>query len=199
MSTDQSDRKNIKRALISVYDKTGLDDLARALDAAGVEIVSTGSTAATIAGLGINVTPVETLTGFPECLEGRVKTLHPRVHAGILADTRKHDHLDQLANLEIEPFQLVVVNLYPFTETVASGADFDACVEQIDIGYFPIHITVFPEQRPKPPTAPNVFASPVHSVFHRIISPNPHPHPPQQRRRDTSDNARPASPKGKRS
>ena len=134
MSTDQSDRKNIKRALISVYDKTGLDDLARALDAAGVEIVSTGSTAATIAGLGINVTPVETLTGFPECLEGRVKTLHPRVHAGILADTRKHDHLDQLANLEIEPFQLVVVNLYPFTETVASGADFDACVEQIDIG-----------------------------------------------------------------
>ncbi|WP_311347800.1 bifunctional phosphoribosylaminoimidazolecarboxamide formyltransferase/IMP cyclohydrolase [Corynebacterium durum] len=134
MSTDQSDRKNIKRALISVYDKTGLDDLARALDAAGVEIVSTGSTAATIAGLGINVTPVETLTGFPECLEGRVKTLHPRVHAGILADTRKHDHLDQLANLDIEPFQLVVVNLYPFTETVASGADFDACVEQIDIG-----------------------------------------------------------------
>ena len=134
MSTDQSDRKNIKRALISVYDKTGLDDLARALDAAGVEIVSTGSTAATIAGLGINVTPVETLTGFPECLEGRVKTLHPRVHAGILADTRKHDHLDQLANLEIEPFQLVVVNLYPFTETVASDADFDACVEQIDIG-----------------------------------------------------------------
>ena len=134
MSTDQSDRKNIKRALISVYDKTGLDDLARALDAAGVEIVSTGSTAATIAGLGINVTPVETLTGFPECLEGRVKTLHPRVHAGILADTRKHDHLDQLANLEIEPFQLVVVNLYPFPETVASGADFDACVEQIDIG-----------------------------------------------------------------
>ena len=128
------DRKQIKRALISVYDKTGLEELARTLDSAGVEIVSTGSTAAKIADLGINVTPVESLTGFPECLEGRVKTLHPRVHAGILADTRKPDHLNQLEELEIEPFQLVVVNLYPFKETVASGADFDGCVEQIDIG-----------------------------------------------------------------
>lgn len=128
------DRKSIKRALISVYDKTGLEDLARSLDAAGVEIVSTGSTAAKIADLGINVTPVDQLTGFPECLEGRVKTLHPRVHAGILADTRKDDHLAQLDDLDIEPFQLVVVNLYPFRETVASGADFDGCVEQIDIG-----------------------------------------------------------------
>ncbi|PRQ11029.1 bifunctional phosphoribosylaminoimidazolecarboxamide formyltransferase/inosine monophosphate cyclohydrolase [Corynebacterium sp. 13CS0277] len=128
------DVKAIKRALVSVYDKTGLEDLARALADHGVEIVSTGSTAKTIAALGIDVTPVESLTGFPECLEGRVKTLHPRVHAGILADTRKEDHLAQLAELEISPFQLVVVNLYPFTETVASGADFDACVEQIDIG-----------------------------------------------------------------
>src|SRR5699024_3996493 len=106
----------------------------RTLDSAGVEIVSTGSTAAKIADLGINVTPVDALTGFPECLEGRVKTLHPRVHAGILADTRKPDHLNQLEELEVEPFQLVVVNLYPFRETVASGADFDGCVEQIDIG-----------------------------------------------------------------
>ena len=128
------DRKQVKRALISVYDKTGLEDLARALDKAGVEIVSTGSTAKKIADLGIEVTPVEKLTGFPECLEGRVKTLHPRVHAGILADTRKEEHLNQLAELEVEPFQLVVVNLYPFRETVASGADFDGCVEQIDIG-----------------------------------------------------------------
>lgn len=128
------DQKPIQRALISVYDKTGLEGLAQNLHAAGVEIVSTGSTAATIAKLGIPVTPVEELTGFPECLEGRVKTLHPRVHAGILADTRKSDHLEQLRNLEIEAFQLVVVNLYPFKETVASGADFDACVEQIDIG-----------------------------------------------------------------
>ena len=107
-------RKPIKRALLSVYDKTGLEDLARALDKAGVEIVSTGSTAAKIKDLGIAVTPVEELTGFPECLEGRVKTLHPRVHAGILADTRKDDHLAQLADLDVEPFQLVAVNLYPF-------------------------------------------------------------------------------------
>lgn len=126
--------KPIKRALISVYDKTGLEELARGLDAHGVEIISTGSTAAKISALGINVTPVEQLTGFPECLEGRVKTLHPRVHAGILADTRKEDHVQQLADLGVEAFQLVVVNLYPFAETVASGADFDACVEQIDIG-----------------------------------------------------------------
>ncbi|WP_080795980.1 bifunctional phosphoribosylaminoimidazolecarboxamide formyltransferase/IMP cyclohydrolase [Corynebacterium pacaense] len=128
------DHKVIKRALISVYDKTGLEDLAAELHRAGVEIVSTGSTAAKIAELGIPVTPVEELTGFPECLEGRVKTLHPKVHAGILADTRKEDHLRQLRELEVSPFQLVVVNLYPFAETVASGADFDACVEQIDIG-----------------------------------------------------------------
>ena len=128
------DRKVIKRALISVYDKTGLEGLAQSLHEAGVEIVSTGSTAARIADQGIPVTPVEKLTGFPECLEGRVKTLHPKVHAGILADTRKDDHLAQLEDLGVEPFQLVVVNLYPFTETVASGADFDACVEQIDIG-----------------------------------------------------------------
>lgn len=129
-----SDQKAIKRALISVYDKTGLKELAAALNDAGVEIVSTGSTAAKIAEQGIPVTPVEALTGFPECLEGRVKTLHPKVHAGILADTRKDDHLAQLKELGVAPFQLVVVNLYPFSETVASGADFDACVEQIDIG-----------------------------------------------------------------
>ncbi|MGO4599437.1 bifunctional phosphoribosylaminoimidazolecarboxamide formyltransferase/IMP cyclohydrolase [Terrabacter sp. 2RAF25] len=127
-------RRPIKRALISVYDKTGLEDLARALDGAGVGIVSTGSTAKAIAALGIAVTPVEQLTGFPECLEGRVKTLHPKVHAGILADTRKADHLQQLADLEVEPFELVVVNLYPFRETVASGATPDECIEQIDIG-----------------------------------------------------------------
>ena len=127
-------RKTIRRALISVYDKTGLEDLARALFDANVEIVSTGSTAARIAELGIPVTPVDQLTGFPECLEGRVKTLHPHVHAGILADTRKPDHCAQLADLGVAPFELVVVSLYPFSETVASGADFDACVEQIDIG-----------------------------------------------------------------
>ena len=128
------DRVPVRRALVSVYDKTGLVPLARALADAGVEIVSTGSTAATIAAAGLAVTPVEEVTGFPECLEGRVKTLHPAVHAGILADRRKPDHLDQLATLGVTPIDLVVVNLYPFTDTVASGAPFDACVEQIDIG-----------------------------------------------------------------
>lgn len=131
--TDDSQRP-VRRALLSVYDKTGLIELAQALHAAGVELVSTGSTASKIADAGIPVTPVEQLTGFPECLEGRVKTLHPRVHAGILADTRKQDHLAQLAELDIQPFELVVVNLYPFAATVASGAGPDAVVEQIDIG-----------------------------------------------------------------
>ncbi|GAA4735646.1 bifunctional phosphoribosylaminoimidazolecarboxamide formyltransferase/IMP cyclohydrolase [Isoptericola chiayiensis] len=127
-------RRPIRRALLSVYDKTGLVELATALHGAGVELVSTGSTATRIADAGVPVTRVEELTGFPECLEGRVKTLHPRVHAGILADTRKPDHLDQLRELEIDTFELVVVNLYPFAETVASGAAPDAVVEQIDIG-----------------------------------------------------------------
>ncbi|MFZ2239316.1 MAG: bifunctional phosphoribosylaminoimidazolecarboxamide formyltransferase/IMP cyclohydrolase [Gordonia amarae] len=127
-------RRPIRRALVSVYDKSGLPELAAALHAAGVEIVSTGSTAKTIADTGVPVIEVSTLTGFPECLEGRVKTLHPKVHAGILADTRKDDHLAQLADLGVEAFELVVVNLYPFTQTVASGASQDECVEQIDIG-----------------------------------------------------------------
>ncbi|BDZ41071.1 bifunctional purine biosynthesis protein PurH [Paraoerskovia sediminicola] len=131
--SDNSTRP-VRRALLSVYDKTGLVELATALDAEGVELVSTGSTAATVAGAGLPVTRVEDLTGFPECLEGRVKTLHPRVHAGILADTRKADHLAQLDELGVAPFELVVVNLYPFTATVASGATPDECVEQIDIG-----------------------------------------------------------------
>ncbi len=101
---------------------------------AGVELVSTGGSAALIAGLGLPVVRVEELTGFPECLDGRVKTLHPRVHAGILADRRLETHVAQLAELGVEPFDLVVSNLYPFAATVASGADPDECVEQIDIG-----------------------------------------------------------------
>ena len=124
----------LRRALVSVYDKTGLDDLARSLHEAGVALVSTGGSAALIEGLGLPVTKVEDLTGFPECLDGRVKTLHPRVHAGILADRRLDTHVAQLRDLEIEPFDLVVSNLYPFTQTVASGASPDECVEQIDIG-----------------------------------------------------------------
>lgn len=127
-------QRPVRRALISVYDKTGLEDLARALDDAGVVIVSTGSTAARIQQSGVPVTPVSDVTGFPECLDGRVKTLHPNIHAGLLADLRRDDHAAQLADLGIAPFDLVVVNLYPFTETVASGADQDECVEQIDIG-----------------------------------------------------------------
>ncbi|MGW6738798.1 bifunctional phosphoribosylaminoimidazolecarboxamide formyltransferase/IMP cyclohydrolase [Streptomyces sp. NPDC055013] len=132
--TAESNKRAIRRALVSVYDKTGLEDLARGLHEAGVELVSTGSTAAKIAAAGVPVTKVEELTGFPECLDGRVKTLHPRVHAGILADLRLDSHREQLAELGVEPFDLVVVNLYPFRETVASGATPDECVEQIDIG-----------------------------------------------------------------
>ena len=128
------ERVPVRRALISVYDKTGLTDLAAALVEAGVEILSTGSTAATISGAGLPVARVEDVTGFPECLEGRVKTLHPAIHAGILADRRKTAHMSRLAELYIAPIDLVVVNLYPFSDTVASGAPFDACIEQIDIG-----------------------------------------------------------------
>jgi len=124
----------LRRALISVYDKTGLTELAQRLAASGVSIVSTGSTAAHIADAGVSATPVEDLTGFPECLGGRVKTLHPRVHAGILADRRQPAHVERLAELDIEAFDLVVVNLYPFTQAVASGAAPDDVVEQIDIG-----------------------------------------------------------------
>ncbi len=128
------DVRPVRRALISVYDKSGLEDLVRGLHEAGVKIVSTGGSAKLIEGLGIPVTEVADLTGFPECLEGRVKTLHPMVHAGLLADTRKPDHLAQLADLGVEPFDLVVVNLYPFADTVASGADPAQIVENIDIG-----------------------------------------------------------------
>ena len=127
-------RRPIRRALVSVFDKAGLLDLATGLHAAGVEVVSTGSTASRIADAGVPVTRVEELTGFPECLDGRVKTLHPRVHAGLLADSRLPDHVEQLQSLGIEQFDLLVSNLYPFTQTVASGASPDDCVEQIDIG-----------------------------------------------------------------
>jgi phosphoribosylaminoimidazolecarboxamide formyltransferase/IMP cyclohydrolase len=127
-------RKAITRALISVYDKTGLVEFAAALHDAGVEIVSTGSTAEKIREHRIPVVPVEEVTGFPESFDGRVKTLHPKIHAGILADLRLDAHLAELQSLEIAPFGLVVVNLYPFVETVRSGATIDQCIEQIDIG-----------------------------------------------------------------
>ncbi len=134
MSPLPVNRVPLRRALVSVYDKTGLDDLVRGLHDAGVALVSTGGSAARIESLGIPVTKVEDLTGFPECLDGRVKTLHPAVHAGILADRRLPSHVEQLADLGIEPFDLMISNLYPFTQTVASGATPDECVEQIDIG-----------------------------------------------------------------
>nr|WP_239536897.1 bifunctional phosphoribosylaminoimidazolecarboxamide formyltransferase/IMP cyclohydrolase [Arthrobacter roseus] len=128
------DRVPIRRALISVYNKTGLEELAAGLHQAGVSIVSTGSTAQRIAAAGVPVTEVSEVTGFQECLDGRVKTLHPRVHAGILADRRRQEHIDQLRELDVEAFDLVVVNLYPFVETVKSGAAENDVVEQIDIG-----------------------------------------------------------------
>ncbi|WP_345801712.1 bifunctional phosphoribosylaminoimidazolecarboxamide formyltransferase/IMP cyclohydrolase [Microbacterium sp. AZCO] len=124
----------VKRALISVSDKTDLLTLAQALAGAGVEIVSTGGSASLLRDAGISVVDVASVTGFPESLDGRVKTLHPGVHAGLLADLRLEDHVQQLAELGIEPFELVVVNLYPFVETVASGAQGNDVVEQIDIG-----------------------------------------------------------------
>jgi len=127
-------RTPIRRALLSVWDKTGLPELASALHEAGAELVSTGNTATAIEAAGLPVTRVEDLTGFPECLDGRVKTLHPRVHAGLLADTLNPDHNRQLAELGIEPFQLLVSTLYPFEQTVASGAGHDAIIEKIDIG-----------------------------------------------------------------
>ena len=127
-------RVPITRAIISVYDKAGLDKLAATLHQAGVEIVSTGSTAATIAAAGVPVTPVEAVTGLPERLGGRVKTLHPAIHAGLLANVGDADHRRQLDELAIAPFQLLVSNLYPFAKTVASGAGPQECVEQIDIG-----------------------------------------------------------------
>ena len=129
-----SERTAIHRALVSTYDKTGLVELGKALEAKGVEIVSTGSTAATLADAGVTVTPVEHVTGFPACLDGRVKTLHPHIHAGILANRSLEDHNRQLGELGVAPFELVVTNLYPFSDTVASGAGFDDCIEKIDIG-----------------------------------------------------------------
>jgi phosphoribosylaminoimidazolecarboxamide formyltransferase/IMP cyclohydrolase len=124
----------ITRALVSVYDKTGLDELARGLHEAGVEIVSTGSTAARIRAAGVPVTAVDEVTGFPEIMGGRVKTLHPNVHAGLLADQNNPDHVATIEKLGIAPFQLLIANLYPFAETVASGAGEAEIIEQIDIG-----------------------------------------------------------------
>ncbi len=127
-------RRRIRRALLSVSDKAGLLELATALLDHGVALVSTGGSAAMLTEAGLAVQKVEDVTGFPEFLDGRVKTLHPNIHGGLLADTRKQSHRDQLDELGIGMFDLVVVNLYPFRSTVASGASVDDCIEQIDIG-----------------------------------------------------------------
>ena len=133
-TTEEAGRRPIRRALLSVSDKSGLVELAAALSAANVQLVSTGNSARTLAESGIDVTRVEEVTGSAEFLDGRVKTLHPAIHGGLLADTRNPDHLQQLADRGIEAFDLVISNLYPFRQTVASGATADECVEQIDIG-----------------------------------------------------------------
>jgi len=127
-------RKKVTRALVSVYDKTGLVELGKSLEKHGIEILSTGSTAKVLRDAGVKVIAVEDHTGFPEMLGGRVKTLHPRIHGGILADQSNPIHLQELADADIAPFDLVVINLYPFTQTIASGAEFSECIEQIDIG-----------------------------------------------------------------
>lgn len=124
----------LRRALVSVYHKEGIEVLAQAFIQAGTEVVSTGSTAAKLKELGVQVTEVSQVTGFPECLDGRVKTLDPHIHAGILADMTNPDHAQQLESFGIKPFDLVVVNLYPFADTVRSGADNAAVIEKIDIG-----------------------------------------------------------------
>lgn len=129
-----SERKPIRRALISVYDKSGLIEIGQVLASAGVEILSTGSTARELIKAGVKVIPVEEYTGFPEIMGGRVKTLHPRIHGGILADQNNPDHLTAIAALDIAPIDLIIINLYPFQETIASGGDFAQCIEQIDIG-----------------------------------------------------------------
>jgi phosphoribosylaminoimidazolecarboxamide formyltransferase/IMP cyclohydrolase len=127
-------RKPIRRALVSVYDKDRLIEIGKALSTAGIEILSTGSTAKNLADAGIAVTEVSSYTGFPEIMGGRVKTLHPRVHGGILADQNNPEHLAAIAKLDIKPFDVVIINLYPFAETIASGANFEESIEQIDIG-----------------------------------------------------------------
>jgi len=127
-------RKPIRRALVSVYDKDRLIEIGKALSSASIEILSTGSTAKNLADAGIAVTEVSAYTGFPEIMGGRVKTLHPRVHGGILADQNNPEHLAAIDELDIKPFDLVIINLYPFAETIASGANFEESIEQIDIG-----------------------------------------------------------------
>ncbi|HCO91726.1 MAG TPA: bifunctional phosphoribosylaminoimidazolecarboxamide formyltransferase/inosine monophosphate cyclohydrolase, partial [Alphaproteobacteria bacterium] len=124
----------IKRALISVSDKTGLVEFGQALAERGVDILSTGGTAKALRDAGVPVRDVSDYTGFPEMMDGRVKTLHPKVHGGLLGLREDDAHRAAMTDHEIGAIDLLAVNLYPFEETVADGADFDACIENIDIG-----------------------------------------------------------------
>ena len=125
----------MKRAIISVSDKTGIDVLARKLAEHGVEIISTGGTAKALSREGIDVIQVSDVTGFPECLDGRVKTLHPKIHGGILAIRDNPEHMETLGKLDISPIDFVIINLYPFKETISDpGSSFEECIENIDIG-----------------------------------------------------------------
>ena len=128
------DKVAVRRALISVSDKTGLINAARSLAAAGVELVSTGGTSKAIADAGLPVKDISDLTGFPEMMDGRVKTLHSIVHGGLLGVRDAPEHAKAMADHGIGGIDLVYVNLYPFEQTVAAGADFETCVENIDIG-----------------------------------------------------------------
>ena len=124
-----------KRALISVSDKTGIIDFAKALRQADFEIISTGGTRAVLQQAGVETIEIDAVTGFKEMLDGRVKTLHPMIHAGLLADLSKASHVEALAENEITPIDLVVVNLYPFAKTIANPDVIEAqAIEQIDIG-----------------------------------------------------------------
>src|SRR6201988_3131333 len=129
-----TDLRRITRALLSVSDKSGLIDFARALSAHGIELVSTGGTAKAIADAGLKVRDVSELTGFPEMMDGRVKTLHPKVHGGLLAIRDDAEHAASMKDHGIAPIDLLVVNLYPFEATAAKGAAYDDCIENIDIG-----------------------------------------------------------------
>src|SRR5882757_2044869 len=126
--------RRVTRALISVSDKTGLIEFARSLASHGIDLVSTGGTAKAIKDAGLKVMDVAELTGFPEMMDGRVKTLHPKVHGGLLAIRDNKEHAGAMAAHGIRPIDLLVVNLYPFEATVAKGAPYDDCVENIDIG-----------------------------------------------------------------
>ena len=124
----------VKRALISVSDKEGLEDLAKELSSLDIDILSTGGTKNFIEGIGVNVTDVSSVTGFPEILDGRVKTLHPNIHGGLLGIKTNKDHMETLKSNSINTIDLLIVNLYPFEDTIKKDVSFEECIENIDIG-----------------------------------------------------------------